>query len=190
MRLVKLFVVLLVGLLTACAAPTGGDNAPLPGGNAPLPDDVTIEEVHTKYEWYGWGSRGYTMDVNCDGGDCTAVATCSNSLNPDGAETVTYDPVSVPAENVYNLRIIVPDSQPVDAPQEIIEHTDDYPNFQITLLTSEGETLTVTSTSNTRDSIPWNLQRDGQWYVHNNNTFASIHGTLVQAAGATACWNF
>jgi hypothetical protein len=183
MRFVTLFVVLLVGLLTACAAEAES-------GNAPLPADVTIQEVHTKYEWYGWGSQGYTMDVECDGGSCTALSTCSDSLSPDGGETVTYDPVTVPAENVYNLRIIVPDSQPVDAPQEVIDHTDDYPRYEIVLLTSEGETLTVTSTSNTPDNIPWNLQRDGQWYVDNGNTFATIHGTLVEAAGATACWDF
>jgi len=46
----------------------------------------------------------------------------------------------------------------------------------------------VTSTSNTANNIPWNLQRDGQWYVHNSQAFANIHGALVQEVGATACW--
>lgn len=182
MRLLKLCVVLLAGLLTACAATTGE-------GNTPLPDGVTIQEVHTKYEWYGWGSRGYTMDIECEGGDCTAVATCSNSLSAGGGETVTYDPVSVPSTSLYNLRIIVPGSQPVDTPQEVIEHTDDYPNYDIVLITSEGETLTVTSTSNTANNIPWNLQRDGQWYVYNDEAFANVYGTLVEEVGATACWD-
>jgi hypothetical protein len=185
MRLLLLCAVLVVGLLTACDGATTG-------GSPPLPDEVTIREVHTSYTWYGWGSRGYTLDIECEGEDCTAVGTCSTNLGSgDGSEEiVTYDPVTIPAAAVNTLRVITTPSQPVDEPQEVIEHTDDYPNSQITLVTSEGETLLVTSTSNTEDGIPWNLQRNGAWYVHNNSAFPSAYAALLQSVKPTECCGF
>ena len=183
MRFLKWCVVLLAGLLTACAAATGG-NPPAP------PDDITIQEVHTKYEWYGWGSRGYTLDVTCEGESCTAASTCSASLSAEEGDVVTNAPVEVPAATVNALRVILAGAQPVDEPQEVIEHTDDYPNSQITLITSEGESLLVTSTSNSANNIPWNLQRDGQWYVHNNEAFPTAYGALLESVNATECWGF
>lgn len=51
----------------------------------------------------------------------------------------------------------------VDKPIRVIEHTDDYPRFKITLRQG-GQTLVLLNTSNSQNP-PWNVQQGGQWFV-------------------------
>lgn len=149
-------------------------------------DEATpVREVHVTYSWTGWGSRGYVLNVVCADDACRATSTCKAG---DPAVTVTNEPTTVPLPRVQALGVVLQGLTPVDEPTEVIEHTDDYPVFDIRLVTEDGESIEVGSTSNTQKNMPWNVRRDGQWFVNEGEQFPDAYAALLRDIGPTSCW--
>jgi hypothetical protein len=73
----------------------------------------------------------------------------------------------------------------VPKPLEVIEHTDDYPHFNIVAwYGDEAPSLpiaTILSTSNTRQSIPWNVKRGGRWYIQKTGEIPTAYFKLIES---------
>ena len=66
-------------------------------------------------------------------------------------------------------------------PSEVIDHPDDYPNRTIVLSFSHGQTVRLFSTSNTRQGLPWNLEREGRFFVTQSSSLATEAQALYDA---------
>jgi hypothetical protein len=172
--------VLLAGLMTGCAS--------LTGGALPVPDDIVLRSAHVEYQWYGEGpSHGYTFDVTCKESDCNASAECTRTIESDRGVAVHTDIIPVDANLLQSLDVIFVGAEAVAEPREVIEHTDDYPRYTITLLTEHDETMVISSSSNTRKHTPWNLKWNGQWYVQESEAFADAYLALFAAVQPDTC---
>jgi hypothetical protein len=155
------------------------------GGVGSPAESVEIQEAHVNYSWSGWDARGYTLNVMCQDDSCRATSTCSVG---QPHITVTNEPAMVDADKVAALGVITSGLRPVDGPQEVIEHADDYPDFDIRLVTADREVIEVTSTSNTQKNLPWNVRRDDQWFVNEGEQFPDAYADLLKDISPTGCW--
>lgn len=168
-------------LLAACGDDDGGG-----AGDTQL----VIREVRTSYSWVGLaGRRSYSYSIVCgqDGGRCQATVECVG-MHFRGPGEPSTSQTTVPPQLVEALDSILAGAEPATGPSETIEHTDDYPKYDITLGTDTGD-LTVSSTSNTSGNIPWNLQRDGRRYVNDGTAFPAALTALNDAVLPEGCLN-
>lgn len=63
----------------------------------------------------------------------------------------------------------------------VIEHTDDYPRFELGFALSEQGAVKLFSTSNTRTGAPWNLQIGPHLYVSQNQQIGPAVSKLFKA---------
>ena len=148
--------------------------------------------IDVGYSWIGLGpSRGYQYAGTCDADLCEVTVTChDNADNSPGGTTVPVDlpPATIDVRLVRDFTATFDELAPIAEPTEVIEHTDDYPDLTITLTNADGDTAEFSTSSNTSDGTPWNVEFAGSLSSSLASDSADAYAAIADATAADSCW--
>jgi hypothetical protein len=130
-----------------------------------------VLEVRAVFQWAGLSPTwfGYEYTFTCPAGStCTVKGVRWNDTNSRPKKVACQQAViTVDASNTLQdlWRASTTHLKAVKEPVQRIDHTDDYPNFEVTITTSGGSSLLQNTSNAFRGGRPWNVKRDGQWFV-------------------------
>ncbi len=125
-------------------------------------------EARVSYRWAGlspsWPGYDYVFACAADE-SCTVRGARWEKANGKKMISCPQKTQSVTAlEALQALRLAATRHlKPVQQPLEVIDHTDDYPRFEVALTAPSG-TVNLLNTSN-GEHRPWNVRRAGQWFA-------------------------
>lgn len=175
-------------VVAATAAACSGD-----GGRSDSVAEFEPVAIDVGYSWIGLGPpRGYHFAGPCDDDVCNVTVTCYNNADtyPAGETGPSaLPPATIDVALVRDFTATFDDLDPIAEATEVIEHTDDYPDLTVTLTDADGDTAEISTTSNTRDRTPWNVEFAGSLSVSHASESATAYRAIADAAAADTCWN-
>ena len=152
--------------------------------------DFDPAKIEVAYSWLGLSpARGYEFSGDCTADECAVSVTCYDNGDSSPDRRVQLPPATIDTGLVRDFTATFDDLDPIDEPTEAIDHTDDYPDLTVTLTNSDGETATFSTSSNTRDRTPWNVEFAGTLSASHDPTSTEKYGDLRDATDATDCWD-
>jgi hypothetical protein len=140
----------------------------------PEPDTLP-RQIKVDYTWIGLNPytlrEQFELNLNTDRSSYQVRgAVMKLSQLPENTDSVAHVERNLSVETVESLLNTMHKAQweAVDKPTEMIDHTDDYPNYNIEFRMEDGQSFRIRSTSNTQAAIPWNLFLSNRIYSTHN----------------------
>lgn len=133
------------------------------------PESISQEQlprsIHIEYSWMGLSPTATqeVFNLQYDPEENVYVSKGVLAIVPvdqtQAKQTKSFN-TRIPASQVQAiLEAIHQDPwNPTDKPEEVIEHTDDYPKVMLEFMSGKPKDFKLTSTSNTATGTPWNLK--------------------------------
>jgi hypothetical protein len=145
-----------------------------------------VLEVHSVFQWAGLSPTwfGYEYTFTCPAMNTCTVAgvrwedtrskpkkvACQQAVKTVDASSVMQDLWRASSVNLKSVK----------EPVQRIDHTDDYPAFEVTITTSGGSSLLRNTSNAFQGGRPWNVQRGGQWFVQQGGGIEEAFKKLMQ----------
>jgi hypothetical protein len=147
--------------------------------------EPTILEVRAAYRWAGLAPPwpGYDYVFTCAStAACTVTGTLwENTISTPKTAFCRQAPEPVASSALRELWLASTlNLSAVKEPVQRLDHTDDYPNFEVTIITSSGSSLLQNASNAFQGGRPWNVKRDGQWFTQKGERIQEAFKKLMQ----------
>jgi hypothetical protein len=145
-----------------------------------------VLSVRSVFEWAGLSPTwfGYEYTFTCTAANTCTVAgvrwedTRSNPKKVACQQATKAVDASSAVQDLWRASNI--NLKAVKEPVQRIDHTDDYPSFEVTITTSGGSSLLKNTSNAFQGGQPWNVQRGGQWFVQQGNRIEAAFKKLMR----------
>jgi hypothetical protein len=152
-----------------------------------LAAEPLVLEVRVSYRWAGLSVEwpGYDYVFACTSStNCTVRGTTWTDVRSEDKRRITCRLDRQPLNASSALQRLWQASKlnlkPITKPLEIIDHTDDYPQFDASILTSSGTSQLQNNSNAFKGRRPWNVKRDGRWYTQNSDEIQQAFDALIK----------